>query len=309
MPHLALAQAEITPFLELRDLDISSGVFYRDGQTFVGLSRGGLNILDLSEAMQNRRIPLEVDVVFGRVLPDLEREKAIVYGGLSAPKLLDLQDMNLREPAHSANATRWELNADRSVYGGVITHENRGAQGMLPANIVLLHRDDFSVAGRLPFFDRQQAPMNAQTQMRLSSDFGLVVWTSSNGEDVRIWDVRENEERERFIVHNDRIIHLAFLDATTLMTASREELITWDVHSREILSRAATSRLMAVSPDGSLFINSDGPTAVVRDIASQVPIARLTGYRSGLAAIEISPDNTTIFARDGENEAKLWRLP
>ncbi|MRS02221.1 WD40 repeat domain-containing protein, partial [bacterium] len=137
---------------------------------------------------------------------------------------------------------------------------------------------------------------------------------------VRLWDVKSGKPiGEPLQGHTGRVSCLAFMpldnapfSSETLFTASKDEIIRWDLSSSPPTSHplpkfpAPNINSMAFSPDGRMLAIGGGKGVAFIDPMTGAPLSKSDNYGNPIWAVSFDPDGKTVVSGDAYGVVNLW---
>jgi WD40 repeat protein len=148
------------------------------------------------------------------------------------------------------------------------------------------------------------------TCLAVSSD-GSLLASGSRDKNVKLWEVRKEEELHTLAGHTDRVTSVAFSpDGRWLASASADKTIRiWSVPYGELIrsleGHSGAINSIAFSPDGQLLAPaSDDQTIRLWEPSTGNLLRRLSGHNSRVLSVAFSPDGK-VLAPGGEAQVHL----
>ncbi len=147
------------------------------------------------------------------------------------------------------------------------------------------------------------------TLLAAGSDDGIVVWNLATRQPLQT--LTNGQPREKFG-------SIRFSpDGLILADSSGLDVKLWELKTGQLFASLTSGRVgfwkgIGYSSDGKTlaYALSDGPI-VLWDMASRIPVGRLTGHTRRAMALQFTRDGKTLISSgdDGDNSVKVWNVP
>jgi WD40 repeat protein/DNA-binding SARP family transcriptional activator/energy-coupling factor transporter ATP-binding protein EcfA2 len=300
-----------------RNASTTDVVFAPDGRTVVS-----------GEIVSGRYSPPPLVLVTRRTTDgSLVRRSRAIPGG----RLVGFTDGGRSLLVTSGETTSYLL--DARTFARIRTFHLSGMAALSPsADVAAFGQDDGSVR-LLDLRTGAVRALEGRAQGRVTgiafAPGGDVLATTSDDGGVEIWDVPTATLRETYTGHAAEAVGpLWSADGTTLYTGSYDgSVIEWDVQGERRLGRPfrfapvaapgeglhrpanGAAWMVAVSPDGSLFVTSPAPgRATLWRTGSQAVVGALRGPFGGGDSFAWSPDGRYLAATGSSETAVVWNV-
>lgn len=137
----------------------------------------------------------------------------------------------------------------------------------------------------------------------------------SGGEDrsVRLWDLADGRELQRFLGSTQEVSAVAFSADGRLAASSGGDRVLrlWDVASgrelRQLRGHTGKVLTLAFAPDGTTLV-SGGQDRVLRlwDVASGQEVRMLAGHEGVVSSVTFAPDGRRLASASHDKSVRLW---